>query len=196
VQITADYGISAYLFDDRDLYVNLYVPSEVSAKWAGTEVRLTQTTAYPFANSSQLRIDLARSATFGLKLRIPEWAGKGTRVTVNGKADRNVLKPGTFAEIRRAWKSGDVVEVTFDMGLRLEPLNAAHPEMVALMTGPLALLPIEASATPLSREEWLSAKPASRDEWIVTAKDERIRLKPFMSIGDETYRLYNRLREG
>jgi len=47
----------------------------------------------------------------------------------------------------------------------------------------------------LSREEWVSAKPVSRDEWIVTAKDARIRLGPFMSIGDETCRLCSRLCE-
>ena len=196
VQVTADYGISAYLFDDQGLYVNLYVPSEVSAKFGGSDVKVTQTTAYPLANTSQLRLDIARPAAFGLRLRIPEWAGKGTRVSVNGKPHGGALKPGTFAEIRRTWKRGDVVEISFDMGLRLEPLNEAHPEMVAVMTGPLVLFPISPPETPLTREQWLMAKATSPDEWVIRRmKDERIVLKPFMSIGDETYRLYNRLRD-
>ena len=195
IQVTADYGISAYLFDKKAIFVNLYVPSEVRANLAGVDVKLTQTTAYPLANTTRLRVDVARPTEFSLELRIPEWAGKGTSIKVNGTSDDGVIKAGEFFELRRKWKRGDVVEVTFDMGLRLEPLNEAHPEMVALMTGPLVLFPIEAPTTPLSREEWLSAKPVSRDEWVVATKDARIRLKPFMSIGDETYRLYNRLRE-
>jgi DUF1680 family protein len=199
VQLTADYGISAYLFDEQALYVNLYVPSELNAKIGGTDVRLTQTTNYPLTSGTSLRIDLARPAAFGLRLRIPAWAGKATRIRVNGKDIRSTAKPGAFAELTRTWKPGDVVEIAFDMGLRLEPLNQAHPEMVALMTGPLALFPIVAPGTPaglLTRERMLDAKRDSIDEWVVALKGASVRFKPFMSITDETYRLYSPLSEG
>jgi DUF1680 family protein len=193
VQLTADYGISAYLFDEQNLYVNLYVPSEVSGKLAGKEVKITQTTSFPITNVSSLRVDTKRPATFGIQLRIPAWAGAGTRITVNGKEAASGVKAGSFAELRRSWKRGDVIEVHFDMGLRLEPLNEAHPEMVAVMTGPLVLFPIDAPDTRLTRDDWLSAKRESENEWLVVAKGARIRLKPFMAITDETYRLYNLL---
>jgi DUF1680 family protein len=196
IQLTADYGISTWLFDEKSIYVNLYVPSEVSTKIAGSDVRLIQTTTYPLTNVVRIRVDAARPARFGIHLRIPEWAGAGTRVTVNGLPDRVAVKPGTFAEIRRKWHPKDFVEIKFDMGVRLEPLNEAHPEMVALMTGPLALFPIDAPEAPLSRAQWLSARREGEDEWGISMKGVRIRLKPFMAIGDETYRLYNRLSDG
>jgi DUF1680 family protein len=195
IQLAADYGISAYLFDERNLYVNLYVPSKVMAAFAGAEATITQTTGYPLENTSLLRIDVARPTSFVIRLRIPAWAGPGTRIKVNGRVDESPLMPGTFARLRRTWKHGDSVEVAFDMGLRLEPLNAAHPEMVAVMTGPLVLFPVGVSDTQLAHQEWLTATRKTRDEWVIAAKQAQIKLKPFMAIADETYRLYSRLRE-
>ena len=195
IQLTADYGISAYLFDERDLYVNLYTPSKVTAGLAGAEVTVTQTTGYPLSNQVALRVDVAHPTSFGIRLRIPAWAGPRTQIKINGQAheDLGLVQPGTFAALTRTWKPGDVVDVTFDMGLRLEPLNQAHPEMVALMTGPLVLFPVQAPETPLTRQEWLSAARRAPDEWVVAGKRAQITLRPFMSITDQSYRLYNRL---
>src|SRR5580692_3579218 len=46
-QITADYGISAYMRRGPDVYVNLYVPSELRWRQGGAACGLTQTTEYP-----------------------------------------------------------------------------------------------------------------------------------------------------
>jgi hypothetical protein len=85
------------------------------------------------------------------------------------------------------------VEVDFEIGLRLEPLNAAHPEVVALMSGPLVLFPVEAPDTQLTREEWLTAKRTGSDEWLVATQRAQIKAMPFMAITDQRYRLYSRL---
>jgi hypothetical protein len=195
VQLTADYGISAYLSDDENIYVNLYVPSRVNTDFRRTIITVNQSTDYPFGTRARFLINASRPREFGLCLRLPAWAGPQTKITINGKTAPGKMAPGTFATLRRKWKNGDVVEITFDMGLRLEPLNAAHPEMVALLTGPLVLFPVEAPETPLTREQWLSATRGTTGEWSVAAGDSRIRLKPFMAIGDETYRLYSRLKQ-
>jgi DUF1680 family protein len=193
IQLTADYGISAYLFDERSLYVNLYVPSTVKADFAGSQVTITQATEYPFASDARLRVDALKPTSFGLHLRIPAWAGPGTRIRINGKAHRSAIKPGTFSTLSRIWKPGDTVEVHFDMGLRLEPLNNAHPEMMALMTGPLALYPIGTGATQPTRSELLAAARSGPHEWTIRVEGAQVKLKPFMTIGDEDYRLYSRL---
>ncbi|MFT4074277.1 MAG: glycoside hydrolase family 127 protein [Asticcacaulis sp.] len=187
IQLTADYGTSAYVVDAQDLYVNLYVPSTVSGLFGGEAVKLTQATAYPLENTSRLTVSVKRPAAFGLQLRIPVWAGKATRVTVNGKAVKGVTA-GRFLEVRRTWREGDVVEIAFDMGMRLEPLNAAHPEMVALLTGPLVLMPIGATAA-LTRDDLLAVRREGAENWRVKAAT----LKPFMAIKDETYRVYTRV---
>jgi hypothetical protein len=57
------------------------------------------------------------------------------------------------------------------------------------------LFPVGVSDTQLAHQEWLTATRKTRDEWVIAAKQAQIKLKPFMAIADETYRLYSRLRE-
>jgi DUF1680 family protein len=56
IQLTADYGISAYLFDDQNLYVNLYAPSNVSGALVGEDITVTQTTEYPLSHTSSFAL--------------------------------------------------------------------------------------------------------------------------------------------
>jgi uncharacterized protein len=193
VQLAADYGISAWLRDDQNIYVNLYVPSRMSAPMREGSVTLTQSTQYPFAPGSTVSVTVSRPQTFTLHLRIPAWAGAGTSVRINGQTQVRP-KAGQFLALHRTWKSGDVVDIAFDLGMRLEPLNAAHPELVALMHGPLVLFPVEAADEPLSRAELLAARPHGDHTWATTAHGAALRFKPFADIGAETYRLYSRLR--
>ncbi len=46
-------------------------------------------------------------------MRIPGWSG-GTQVTVNGKAGAGAT-PAQYLAVKRDWKSGDVVNLKFDM---------------------------------------------------------------------------------
>jgi len=190
-QLTADYGISAWLTGANAVFVNLYLPSTLTTALNGVRVKLTQSGDYPFADSQVLSVDPEQAARFAVNLRIPGWAGAGTRVSVNGKAVEGVT-PGRFLSLERTWRKGDKIELVFDMDVRLEPINAAHPEVVAVMTGPLVLFPIAAPETPLVRAAWLAARRQDRNTWTVAGTEGAITLKPFMAIGDETYRLYSR----
>lgn len=194
VQLAADYGISGWFVDERDVYVNLYAPSTATFGLRGGEVEIRQTTEYPFENSSLLQIVRTRPSTFAVNLRIPAWAGPGTWIRVNGRGVTTSIKPGSFAEVRRPWKAGDLIEINFDMGgLRLEPLNDKHRDVVALMYGPLVLFPVNASNEPLRADQWLGARRKGQREWAVQSTAVPIRLLPFMEIKGETYRLYNRV---
>lgn len=193
VQLAADYGISAWLSDADGVYVNLYMPSHATAHIHGQRVRIEQSTQYPFANSSRLALDLARPMAFDLKLRIPAWAGPATRLRVNGKPLAAPIAAGSFHALRRTWKRGDVVDIEFDMRPRLMPLNAAHPEMVALMNGPLALFPTAAPDATCTRAELLRAHAGENHEWRVESARAPMTLKPFAAIRDEDYRLYSRV---
>jgi hypothetical protein len=144
-------------------------------------------------NRSDFTVSAERPARFAMRFRIPEWTGPGTTLAVNGKPAGAAVVPGKFAEIARTWRNGDRVSIHFDMPLRLEPLNPAHPETVALMSGPLVLFPVGDGAGELSRGELLSAR-RDGDGWTIAAADRKVRLKTFAWIGDEPYRLYTRLR--
>jgi DUF1680 family protein len=193
VQLAADYGISAYFFDARGIYVNLYVPSSVSLDIGGARVRLLQTTRYPAANDSKLTLELPRPQSFALNLRVPAWAGPNTQIRVNGKAWNGPVTAGSFHAVNRTWRSGDVVEISFDMKPRLEPLNAAHPEMVAVLSGPLVLFPVEAPEVALKRADLLQVSRESDREWRLKSASAAFSLRPFSAISGETYRLYSRL---
>ncbi len=121
-QITADYGISAYMRRGPDVYVNLYVPSELRWRQGGAACTLTQTTQYPASSQSTMAFMLDRPQSFAVLLRIPAWAGPKTRIAVNGRAVDGAVQPGTFARVDRTWKTGDRIELELDMPLRLEPI--------------------------------------------------------------------------
>jgi hypothetical protein len=94
-QLTADYGISSYLQSARGINVNLYVPSRVIWQQGGAHASLTQQTQYPANGDSSMRLTLSRPERFSIALRIPAWAGKQTKVRVNGNPVDVALTPGT-----------------------------------------------------------------------------------------------------
>ena len=128
-----------------------------------------------------------------MSLRIPAWAGPGTRIRINGKSSSERIAAGTFHTLTRTWRRGDVVEILFDMSPRLETLNAGHPDMVAVLNGPLVLFPIEAPDVPLSRADLLRVSRLSDHEWQMKGDAASFSLKPFSAISGETYRLYSRI---
>jgi DUF1680 family protein len=192
-QVTADYGISSYFHSPAGLYVNLFVPSRVQWARGSNRITLEQATQYPYSPEVTLRVDCQRPETFGIHLRVPQWAGSGTRVSVNGRAVEAQLQPGTFAEIRREWKSGDRIEYRIETPLRLESVDPRHPVTQALMAGPLALFALDRTAGPFTRAQLISAKQRSQgtSEWQVESATGAVTFKPFPAIAEDKYRLYH-----
>jgi uncharacterized protein len=172
--------------------VNLYVPSRVSWKQGGTELSLVQHTDYPNTAHSELVISANRPEAFALNLRIPTWAGAKTTVAVNGKHLSTDLTPGRFTSVKRTWKDGDRIEVEFDMPLQLEAVDPQHSNLVALLNGPLALFAVGDVPAKIARADLLSARQISKGStnWEAHTSSGILRMKPFASIQDEGYRLY------
>lgn len=195
-QVTADYGISSYFRDTQNVYVNLYVPSRLTWMQGNTRCALQQETAYPWSNQTTLKLSLPRTETFGIALRVPAWAGPQTRVSINGQQADVAVEPGHFVTARRTWKDGDRMEVEFDMPLRTEAVDAQHPDLVALMHGPVALFALQetGSLVNLRRTDLLRAQPiAGGSEWRVQTASGEMRFKPFAGIHMEKYRLYQQV---
>ena len=191
-QLTADYGISSYYQASDGIYVNLFLPSRLSWSQNGTACTLTQKTEYPTANTSQMLFTLARPESFTVYVRIPAWAGSGTRLAVNGtKADAEVV-PGKFLAVQRTWKDGDRIELEMEMPLRLESIAPETHNRVALMRGPVALFGIEPIPARLTRKQLLAAMPSpqAKEDMIVQTDQGAMTMRPFASIMSETYRLY------
>ena len=191
-QVAADYRINTYFHDERGVFVNLYIPSTLKWVQNGTSVSLTQKSNYPFDPPITFELTLAKQAEFALSFRIPAWA-EGATLCVNGKHDSMPLVPGTFASIGCEWKTGDSIELHLPMSPRLEPLDAAHPDIVALLSGPLVLFPVGKPVPKLSRRELLSAKAASLGKWQIATATGPLNLLPFFSIEDQPYSTYFQL---
>jgi uncharacterized protein len=179
------------------------VPSEVTWLGPAGEVKVVQTTAYPEAETSRLRLSLAQPAHFALKFRVPEWA-EGASARVNGRDAAIAAQPGTWGELKRTWQPGDEVEVRIPLKLRMVPIDPQHPRRVAVMRGPVVLV----------MDDWVFEEiprlpePADLDHWLVPDEKQpgvfriaprdgpalQARFRPFYAIGEVTpYRMYHDL---
>ena len=153
-QNITEYSNLIYFRDANALYVNLYVPSEVEWKGPAGTVKVVQTTEYPEAGSSTLKLAMERPATFALKLRVPGWSS-GMTVKVNGQAATADIKPGQWATVSREWKPGDSVEIAIPLRFRRVPIDEQHPNRVAIVRGPV----VYGQEDP---HKWLSDIPRTR----------------------------------
>ena len=99
---------------DNGLAAVLYAPSEVRAKVGdGTEVVVSETTAYPFGDTVDLMVSCGRPVDFPLYVRLPGWAAK-VRILLNGRELEGDFRGGRYAVIRRSWRHGDQARLEFD----------------------------------------------------------------------------------
>lgn len=126
------YASSIYFHSDKDLYINLFIPSKVD--WEGTSI--TQQTAFPQSSTTTLTID-GKAKQFALRIRYPYWATK-MEIKVNGKKVKAVRGEDGYVAISRLWKAGDKIEVKFDMQFR-EEATKDDASKVALMYGPIVM---------------------------------------------------------
>jgi DUF1680 family protein len=192
-QLAADYHISTYLRSTDGVYVNLFAPSRV--RWSDGDGRyaLKQQTTYPVGNQIEIQVSGSRPREYTIYLRVPNWASPGPIVSTNGKRILDPVRPGTFAAIRRSWKDGDRIEIELPMPLRLEAVDARHPNLTALVRGPLVLFAVADAQPSFEQNALLNAKPLSSSaaEWMVNSVDgSRVTMRPFMNIDKESYSTY------
>jgi DUF1680 family protein len=83
---------------------------------------------------------LQKSVEFPVHFRVPGWSKSGIVVKINGAMERVNTQPGTWAEIKRNWKSGDTMELQIPLELSLAEVDKRHPNRVAVCRGPVVLV--------------------------------------------------------
>jgi len=131
----AKYGEAIYYHTDNSLYVNLFIPSELTWKEKGLKVR--QETNFPEDGKVNLTISTDKGIKMSLYLRYPSWA-KNVEVKVNGKKISVKQKPSSYIIVDRVWKNGDKVEINYPMSLQVCEAND-NPDKFAITYGPLVL---------------------------------------------------------
>jgi uncharacterized protein len=151
------HGYGVYYESNDTVWVNLFVPT--TAQLTTRNVALTMETGFPEGETAKVTLTMPKVTDFTLAIRRPAWAGDGFTVKVNGAAVEvpplASLRPGgaggrlmgnedslpqssSYVELKRTWKSGDVVELTLPKSLRLEP-TPDNKSVAAIMWGPLVL---------------------------------------------------------
>jgi hypothetical protein len=104
---------------DNGLAAVLYAPSSAEALVGdGARVRIVEETSYPFDERVVIKVSAAGPVEFPLYLRIPGWVSRA-KIDVNGRAAADDFKGGSYAVLKRAWRDGDRVTVTFPMDIRV-----------------------------------------------------------------------------
>jgi len=188
-QVAADYRINCYFCDAEGLYVNLFIPSTLRWTQDGAQMSLTQKSGYPFDGAVKFDITASKTTECSIHVRIPAWA-EGATIFVNGKPERASGVAGQFMNVRRAWKNGDRVEMELPMRLRLEAIDAQHPQTVALLCGPLVLFAITDASPTVTTRQLLAAKKVGKQSWQVETAGGLLSMLPFTAIADQQYSTY------
>jgi DUF1680 family protein len=130
------HGDGIYYESGDRFWVNLFVPS--TANWQAAGAAFTMDTTFPDGTAATLKLAMHRPKAFTLLLRRPSWAGDDFNVYVNGKLVANLPPPGSYVELKRTWKTGDIVLLMLPKTLRVEGLPD-NRNRAALMWGPLVL---------------------------------------------------------
>ena len=130
--------------DKKAPVVNFYVPGEIGFALPDGDFSVRIETGYPYQGDVRIVTTSGRDNETPLLLRIPAWS-RETVISVNEREADFTVENG-YATLSEAWKEGDIIDVRFDMRVRViraaEIDPDASPESVchaAIMRGPLVL---------------------------------------------------------
>jgi DUF1680 family protein len=202
VENHAKYGDSIYFHGAQDLYVNLFIPSELS--WKSKGLKLRQENSYPNQGNSKLVFTCDSPVELSLNIRHPFWAKKDFQIRVNGEPAPSG-EAASYAVIKRTWKSGDIVQISMPFSLRTEAFRD-NPNRFAILNGPLVLcapvnahrpFPAIVAEEPvlLASLKPVAGKPntfsGSADIFLTADEGSGgVRLEPFYQASTESYEVY------
>ncbi|MBP5507458.1 MAG: glycoside hydrolase family 127 protein [Prevotella sp.] len=141
------YGHFIYTHDgDKTLYVNLFIPSELSNETFG----IRQETLFPCIdptasniptpNTATTTLTITKAGNYTLAIRHPAWTGAEFGVFVNGEAVNTSVTQGkaSYVSISRDWAVGDKVTVWLPMQLTYEECPN-YTDYIAFKFGPILL---------------------------------------------------------
>lgn len=131
------YAEMIYAHDYEDIYINLFIESELS--WKEKGISLIQNTNFPYEEKTKIIVNPEKMRKFGIHIRRPDWVENSAfSISINGKSLMVTEMNGAYIVLNRKWKKGDVVEVTLPMQNRVEFMPDDSP-WVSFMHGPIVL---------------------------------------------------------
>ncbi|MCX6343503.1 MAG: glycoside hydrolase family 127 protein [Armatimonadetes bacterium] len=193
------YGQGIYYHDDKSLYINLFIPSELN--WSEKGFKLKQETDLPMTDIVRFTVTCTKPTVLKLMVRQPAWAFDGITAKVNGKPFASANKPSSYLALSKTWKTGDKIEVKLPMRLYTEYV-LDNKERMAVLYGPIVLAGRVEQADPDKPMTVLVTEGRPAKDWVkrvpgklefVTSgvgKPSDITLVPFYAIDSEPYAIY------
>jgi uncharacterized protein len=132
----ARFNESVYFHKNDDLWVNLFMPSQVN--WTEKGITLQQTGEISISNTVQFSITTASATQANLNIRVPSWTDGDVTVRINGQAYTGPMVRGQYLNLDRQWQNGDQVELTMPKKLYIRR-SMDDPTMVSIFYGPIML---------------------------------------------------------
>ncbi len=191
---------SVYYHDTQNIYVNQFVPSTVLFERTNSQIKLTQTTQFPYENRVRLAVETTSQTPFSVKIRRPEWANGIVAVTVNGEQVDVKQDVCGWIVIERTWANGDEVEITFPMQVTTSGFNSVEYDggVYALSYGPIVLVG-EVSVYGKTPANYLDYETAAQSLQRVSSENlefsvagtDKVTFSPYYSMPTgQTYYMY------
>lgn len=144
-----------YATKGDELFVNLYLSNEADIAIGKSDVKIAQTTNYPWEGKVQIAVNPNQDSEFTLKLRIPGWVRNevipgdlyayeessvtSVKISVNDRPVEVESADG-FITLSRKWQKGDHLTIEFPMEVKKVVANSKVENLtncVAFEYGPL-----------------------------------------------------------
>ena len=190
METQSKFADTVYSRDTRGLFVNLFVPSEVS--WAAAGMTIRQSTGFPDEPATHLRV-VSGSARMAVRVRLPGWLAGPARAWVNGEPLPGPHTPGTWLVIERQWRPGDRVDVSLPMTLALNR-TPDQPAVQAVTYGPVVLSGgyggVESMFMPGLNPGSVTRIPGRLLRFQATASGRPVTLIPIARMQHQHYNVY------
>ncbi|WP_370550219.1 beta-L-arabinofuranosidase domain-containing protein [Hymenobacter sp. BT559] len=186
---------------DGSLYVNLFIPSELT--WKAQGLTLRQETQLPATDQVAFTLTATKPRAFKLRLRQPRWT-KNPQVRVNGQPVAAMPDAEGYLVLDRKWKNKDRVELTLPADFHTEALPD-NPDRRALFYGPTLLAGVlgNTEPEPVTGVPVLVTANNDPNNWVKPVDARQLRfqtaglgtphdvpLVPFNQTGNEYYTVY------
>lgn len=131
----AKYGEGIYYHQGDNLFVNLFIPSELH--WEQQQMRVRLESNFPHSEQVKLTLETKQPTRATIRLRYPAWSGK-PEVRINGRRFPVRQEAGSYIAVTHTWHTGDCIEVRYPMSLRVEA-TPDNPNRAAICYGPIVL---------------------------------------------------------
>jgi DUF1680 family protein len=125
-----------YRTPDGGIAMNLFTSSDKKFDVNGKTVEIKAETDYPSSGDIKLTFTCSEPAEFAFRFRTPRWAER-IECAVGNVPCAPSRSPLGYAEIKRLWKSGDILKVSMPMNWRFIRGRMIQEGRVALMRGPV-----------------------------------------------------------